>query len=76
MTTTCYRLAVRDADELSHHDQADYPDAYAAWVLLRDHGRDGVTAWIEQRTDETPWTPIEGPYPQPVDGKGRHADRP
>jgi hypothetical protein len=67
MTTTGYRLAIRDAGELSHHDQADYPAAYAAWVLLHDHGRDMVTAWLERRTDETPWTPLEEPYPLPAD---------
>jgi hypothetical protein len=60
-----YRLAVRDGGELFHYDRADYPAAYGAWVLLRDHGRDGVTAWIEQREGDAEWRALEGRYPVP-----------
>ena len=33
------------------YDQESYDDAYRGWVLLRDYGRDGVTATIQKFED-------------------------
>jgi hypothetical protein len=63
-----YRIVVRDGGAVvapRHYDQPSYPAAYAAWALLRDHGRDEVTAWIEQREGDAEWRALEGHYPVP-----------
>jgi len=49
-----YRLGVTDTDVSTvtfWYDQESYDDAYRGWVLLRDYGRDGVTATIQKFED-------------------------
>jgi hypothetical protein len=49
-----YRLGVSDEQAggaTVWYDQDSYDAAYYGWRLLRDYGRDGVTATIQQRRD-------------------------
>ena len=57
-----YRLGVRDEEASSvilWHDQESYEAAYHAWRLLRDYGRDGVRAAIQERTEDG-WFTVHG----------------
>jgi hypothetical protein len=58
-----YRLGVRDkqaADVIFWYDQESYDDACTGWRLIRDYGRDGVTAAIQRREVDGHWSTILG----------------
>jgi hypothetical protein len=63
-----YRLVVcdpRNAGVPVCFNRATYYDAYAGWVLLHDHGHDGISVVIERRTPDG-WEEIPGsPPPAP-----------
>ena len=59
-----YRIGVRDEETWSGvlwYDQESYEAAYNAWRLLRDYGRDGIRAGIQELDrDSGEWVTVHG----------------
>jgi hypothetical protein len=61
--TDRWRIGVHDDDGdgvTRWHDLEGVEDAYLAWRLLRDYGRDGVSVTV-QRHDGGEWQTIDPP---------------
>jgi hypothetical protein len=60
-----YRLGVHDDDAgdgvTLWYDFDDPEDAYTAWRLLRDYGRDGVGVTVQLRGTAGQWVTVDPP---------------